>query len=280
MAKILIVGAGDVGGRLARLLADRQHEVYALRRHLVALEGVHGLVADVTRTETLQSLPDGLDMVIFALSAGGGEAGYRQVYLEGTRNVLAALQGQNLRHVFWVSSTGVYGESGGEWIDENTPACPVTATAKVLLASEACVQSFGWPCSMIRLGGLYGPGRHRLLRWVQEAKPVQQEPPSWTNRIHVADAAGFLAHLCERVLAEKSLLPVYLGVDDTPTPQADVLCWLADQMQLPMPPLVSGSELSQGKRIRNVGLRESGYELMFADYRAGYTEVLRHYRAD
>jgi nucleoside-diphosphate-sugar epimerase len=276
MAKILIVGAGDVGGRLACLLAEQQHEVYALRRQPVPLAGVQLISADVTRVETLADLPKGLDIVVFALSAGpGGEEAYQRVYLEGTRNVLTKLQGQSLQHVFWLSSTGVYGETQGEWIDESTPARPATATGKVLLAAEHCVQSFSWPSTIVRLGGLYGPGRHRLLRWVQSAKPMQVSPPSWSNRIHVADAAGFLAHLCVRVITGQPLLPLYLAVDDAPTPQAEVLTWLAEQMQLPTPPTLTTDVPTQGKRIRNQALHETGYQLMFLDYRAGYTQVLQ-----
>lgn len=276
MAKILIVGAGDVGGRLACLLATEQHEVYALRRQPVPLDGVHLLSADVTRAATLAKLPKDLDIVVFALSAGGGgEAAYQQVYLEGTRNVLTALQEQSLRHVFWLSSTGVYGECQGEWIDESTLAQPATATGKVLLAAERCVQSFSWPSTMVRLGGLYGPGRHRLLRWVESGKAVQISPPSWSNRIHVADAAGFLAHLCTRAITGQPLLPLYLAVDDAPTPQAEVLMWLAEQMHLPAPPALTVDASTQGKRIRNLSLRETGYQLMFADYRVGYTHVLQ-----
>ncbi|MDP1541268.1 MAG: SDR family oxidoreductase [Moraxellaceae bacterium] len=276
MAKILIVGAGDVGGRLACLLAAQQHEVYALRRQPVPLAGVQLISADVTRAETLTALPKGLDIVVFALSAGaGGEEAYQRVYLEGTRNVLTALQDQSLQHVFWLSSTGVYGECQGEWIDESTPAQPATATGKVLLAAERCVQSFSWPSTMVRLGGLYGPGRHRLLRWVQSGKAVQISPPSWSNRIHVADAAGFLAHLCARVITGQPVLPLYLAVDDAPTPQAEVLTWLAEQMQLSAPPALTVDAPTQGKRIRNQGLRETGYQFMFPDYRAGYTQVLQ-----
>lgn len=277
MAKILIVGAGDVGGRLACLLANQQHEVYALRRRPEPLAGVKLLSADVTQPATLANLPADLDIVVIALSAGGGgEAGYRAVYLEGTRNVLTALNRQSLRHVFWLSSTAVYGESQGEWVDESTPANPTTPTAKVLLAAERCVQEFSWPSSMIRLGGLYGPGRHRLLRWVESAKPMQVSPPSWSNRIHVADAAGFLAHLCTRVIAGQPLLPLYLAVDDAPTSQADVLTWLATQLQLPIPPALTVESPSQGKRIRNQALRNSGYKLCYPNYREGYTQVLEH----
>lgn len=279
MARILIVGAGDVGGRLAVLLAADGHEVWALRRsepaQRQALPGVRCLVADVTQPETLANLPAGLDIVVTALSPGEpGVEAYRRVYVEGTRHVQQALAGQSLVHQFWVSSTSVCGQSQGEWVDVDTPADPASDTARELLTAEALVQASCWPSSIVRFGGLYGPGRHWLLRWVRSGRPVQTQPPSWSNRIHVEDAAGFLAHLVTQALAGVALFPVYLGVDDAPTPQHEVLGWLAQQLDCPPLPAVNDPEASQGKRISNRSLRASGYALRYPDFRAGYAAVL------
>jgi len=279
MARILIVGAGDVGGRVAVNLAALGHDVWALRRSLPAqrdtLAGVHCLVADVTQPQTLAVLPDRLDIVVTALSPGeSGVAAYRRVYVEGTRNLMQALAGQSLQHQFWVSSTSVYGQSQGEWVDADTPAQPGSDTAAELLAAEAIVQEAGWPASIVRFGGLYGPGRHWLLRWVESGRPVQQQPPSWSNRIHVEDAAGLLTHLVSQALAGESLREIYIGVDDAPTPQHEVLFWLAEQLGRPRPPSEMQASASQGKRLSNSSLRDSGYALRYPDFRAGYAQVL------
>jgi nucleoside-diphosphate-sugar epimerase len=235
---------------------------------------VRSIVADVTKPLTLTDLPQNIDIVVVALSAGGGDAAYRQVYLEGTKNVLKALGKQQLKRIFWVSSTSVYGENQGQWVDEHTIAKPATTTSQILLETEQCVVASGWPYSIVRLSGLYGPGRHRLLRWVEEARPVQHTPPLWTNRIHVVDAAGFIAHLCEQALMNAELLPVYLGVDNLPVPQSEVLCWLAEQMKLPKPNLQQVVTGNQGKRVSNHSLRQSGYQLLYPDYQTGYAELL------
>ncbi|PQA49431.1 NAD(P)H-binding protein [Amnimonas aquatica] len=288
MAKILIVGAGDVGGRLARLLAADGHAVWALRRHVPEDAGTpdsaHAgvaqgagrltwLAADVTRSETLR-LPAGLDVVVTAL-APGQSGSYREIYVEGTRALQQALAGQHLCRQFWVSSTSVYGEQAGEWIDETTPATAASDNAVALREAEALVTASPWPASIVRFGGLYGPGRHRLLRLVESGRPVPVEPPSWSNRLHVEDAAGFLRHLVTCALAGAPLLPCYLGVDDEPSPQHEVLTWLAARMGLPAPPgerRAAGA--AQGRRIRNRALRDSGYALRYPDYRAGYAQVL------
>ena len=274
MAKILIVGAGDVGGRLACSLAAAGHEVTALRRQPQALPGVRMLAADVTRPQTLL-LPAGLDVVVTALSPGEpGVEAYRRVYVEGTRALQQALAGQHLCRQFWVSSTSVYGEDAGERIDEQVPARPASDTARALLDAEALVRAAPWPSTILRCSGLYGPGRHRLLQWVASGRPVQQDPPSWSNRLHVEDAAGLLHHLVEQALAGIRLLPLYLGVDDCPVPQHEVLAWLDGRLGLPVPPLVARPGAGQGKRISNHALRESGYRLRYPDYRAGYEQVL------
>ena len=274
MAKILIVGAGDLGGRVATGLADAGHAVHALRRRLLAPPGVTAVCADVTRPETLRMLPADLDAVVIALSPGEpGEAAYRATYLDGTRHVLAALRGRPPRVLVWVSSTSVYGESAGEWVDEDTPTRPTSATAQVLCDSEALVRASGLPATCVRLSGLYGPGRHRLLRWLASGRPVQAEPPAWTNRIHVEDAAALVTHLVMRGLAGEAIPAMVIGTDDCPVPQHEVLDWLAERTGLPALPRISGGA-ETGKRLRNRGLHGLGLALRYPDFRTGYENVL------
>ena len=281
MSKILIVGTGDVGGRIATELAELGHEVWALRRTPQAAQSLAGggslrwLVGDVTKAETLK-LPLGLDVVVSALAPSeSGMAAYEQVYVGGARALQQALKGQSVHRQFWLSSTGVYGEDAGEWIGEATPALPKRDTAKLLLQAENVVRQSPWPSTIVRLGGLYGPGRERLLRWVREGKPVQMNPPSWTNRLHVADAASLVVHLVQQSLAGASVEPLLLGVDDEPTPQHEVLAWLAEQLELPiLPEKAVDSHASQGKRIHNLALHRSGYALRYPSFRDGYLTLL------
>lgn len=187
---------------------------------------------------------------------------------------MQALVRQSLVHNFWVSSTSVYGQHQGEWVDANTPAQPGSDTGHELLAAEAIAQAAGWPCSIVRFGGLYGPGRHALLRWVKSGRSVQVQPPSWSNRIHVEDAAGFLAHLVAMALAGQPLRPIYIGVDNLPSAQHEVLAWLATQLDCAPPPAENKPDASLGKRLSNAELHSTGYALRYPDYRAGYAQVL------
>lgn len=284
MARILIVGAGDVGGRVAVSLASLGHQVWALRRtapeQRQLLAGVQSVVADVTRPETLRVLPAGIEVVITALSPGeSGEAAYQRVYVEGTRNLVHALHGHPVRRHFWVSSTSVYGQHAGEWVDDNTPVSATSPTAKALMEAEAVVHSVSWPSTCIRLAGLYGPGRHWLIRWVMSGKAMQTTPPVWTNRIHVEDAAGFIGHLVTLALQGQPLHNSYIGVDDAPVPQHEVLLWLSSALGLAPLPLVAEPSHECGKRLKNKRLHESGYNLIYPDFREGYQHVIETMRA-
>lgn len=274
MAKILIVGCGDVGSRLALRLVAAGHEVHALRRSVFSLPGVHALQGDVTQPASLQ-FPAGLDAVFVLLAPGEpGEAAYRRVYLQGTQNVLAALAGQKLTRLFWVSSSSVYGQDDGSWVDEDAPAEASSATAQVLLQSEALLEALPWPATVLRFAGIYGPGRLRLLRWVESGREVQAAPPAWTNRIHVEDCAGLLAFFFEQQCKGINLASLYIGVDDEPAPQHEVLDWLADHMQLPRVAHVFRPGAASNKRLCNRRISALGYQMQFPDYRAGYAAVM------
>lgn len=270
-----------MGSRIATELAQRGHQVWALRRTPQAPKTVAGggsltwLCGDVTQPNTLD-LPRDLDVVVSALAPSeSGVTAYEQVYVGGAKAVQRALAGQTLCRQFWLSSTGVYGEQAGEWVDEHTLARPSRETAQALLAAEEVVRQAPWPSTIVRLGGLYGPGRERLLRWVREGRAVQASPPSWTNRLHVDDAAGLVVHLVERSVHGEAVEPLVLGVDDAPTPQHEVLAWLAMQLGVAMPTeLAMSADASQGKRVANASLHRSGYSLRYASYRDGYLTLL------
>ncbi|RZU47641.1 nucleoside-diphosphate-sugar epimerase [Fluviicoccus keumensis] len=271
MANVLIIGCGDTGGRLAVLLAGAGHGVTGVRRSAHALPGVTMLQADITRPFRLDIAPP--DYVFILLSPGeSSREAYDRCFLGGLENLQAALGGAVPRRVFFVSSTSVYGESAGEWVDEATPPRPAGFNGEVLLQAEARAAA-AWPAvSVVRFAGIYGEGRLRLLRWVQAGRPV--DPALWSNRIHVQDAARLLAFLLERDLAEQPLEPLYLGVDDLPVLQAEVLDWLAARRGLPPVPRQPAGDGGQGRRISNGRIRALGFRPVFPDYRAGYGSIV------
>ena len=146
MERVLIAGCGYVGSALAARLAADGDEVWGMRRTPAGLPaGVRPLAADLRDPATLAGLPEGLTTVFYTAAAdGGSEDDYRAVYVDGPRNLLAALaaQGQRPRRVIFTSSTSVYGQSGGEWVDEDSPAEPAGFRGRRMPKTRAAT----WGC--------------------------------------------------------------------------------------------------------------------------------------
>lgn len=266
--RVLIAGCGYVGSELARRLAE-DHDVWGLRRTAGELPaGVRPLAGDVTDPSTLE-LPDDVDALVYAVSPGRREeAAYRAAYVHGLRTVLTALGSRPARLLF-VSSTAVYGQSDGSVVDEESPTDPSSFAGRVLLEAEAVAQAAGG--SVLRLAGIYGPGRTRLIDQVRAGEATYPSPDVHTNRIHRDDGAGALAHL----LTLGDPAPVYLGVDDDPAPRGEVLRWLADRLDAPRPHEAPDARTRGGdKRCSNARLRASGYDLTYPSYRDGYAAML------
>jgi len=260
---VLVAGAGDVGGRLARRLAAAGRDVLALRRRSVdAGEGVRTLRADLASGEGLSRLPRGLAALVFCAAPDQREeAAYRRLYVDGLRRLLDATDSAR---VVFTSSTAVYGEDAGEWVDERTAPRPAAFNGRVLLEAEAALAAHGGGIAL-RLSGLYGPGREWLLRRARAGEPGARR---WSNRLHVEDAAGAIAHL----LALPAPAPLYLGSDDEPARENEVLAWLRAAEGLPAAASPDGPD--SGRRVRNARLRASGWTPAFPDFRAGYAPLL------
>src|SRR5574337_106563 len=280
MAIILIAGCGYVGTALGSRLAAEGHTVWGLRRHPTTLpSGIQPLEADLTSPDPLQALPPGVDWVFYMAAPDTHDDGaYRGVYVDGLRNLLNALRVQQIhpRRVFLTSSTGVYGESSGAWVDETSPTQPAEFGGIRLLEGERLLLEGPFPATILRLGGLYGPGRASLIEQVRRGQIAwDNESPVYFNRIHRDDAAGALRHLM--------MLPrpdsVYLGVDHEPTTLAVLLDWLAEALGVP-PTRPSESSKTRtarhpaNKRCRNAKLIASGYAFRYPTFREGYTALL------
>lgn len=278
MSSVLIAGCGDVGTELGRLLAVRGHQVWGLRRRPGGLPApIRPRAADLTDPDSLENLPP-CDYVVYTAAAPGQtEDAYRLTYVEGVRNLLAALEDQDRepRRVFFTSSTGVYGQNNGEWIDEGSPTKPKSFSGRILLEAERRILESPFPGTVVRLAGIYGAGRTRLIDQVRSGSAVLYEEPSYTNRIHRDDCAGFLARLVAMDLAGEAVDSVYLGVDDDPAERGEVLRFLAQLVGVPPPAVETGSAgRGRNKRCRNDKLKATGYRLRFPTFREGYAAVV------
>jgi nucleoside-diphosphate-sugar epimerase len=280
MARILIAGCGDVGTALALRLAADGHEVRGARRRPGALPApIVPVAVDLVTGEGLAAAVSGAEVVFYTASADGfSDEAYRHAYVDGLRNVLAALGTMRapVRRVLFTSSTAVYAQGDGEWVDEASPTEPTGFSGRRLLEAERLVLESGLPATVLRLGGIYGPGRTRLIDEVRSGDATCSEgPPAFTNRIHVIDCARALRHLMDLPAADG----VWLGVDREPADRCAVLDWLADRMGAPRPrrvPPATGPARARGgsKRCRSAKLVASGFEFRYPTFREGYGGLL------
>lgn len=273
---MLIAGCGDLGIALAACLPAAT--VYGLRRHVGNLTSpIVPVCADLLSGAGLTQLPEQIDTLVYCPTPSErSEAGYRAIYIDGLRRLLSVLPrpADRLRLLF-VSSTAVYGEDAGQRVDETTIASTAAWNGRVLLDAESNVRAQVTDCVAVRLAGLYGPGRHWLLRRVQAQAPIRAGA-HWTNRIHIADAARLLALLAGLPRAPECVI----GVDDEPATEASVLDWLAAQCGLPVLLREGDADQSSGKRLCNDLARSLGWQPLYRSYREGYTDVLTTATAD
>lgn len=286
--RTLIVGCGYVGLPLGVELVRQGHEVFGLRRSALAdaelrAAGVKPLHADITRPESLAPLPAEFDWVVNCTASGRGTAeDYRRVYLAGTRNLLAWLASAPPRKFVYTSSTGVYGQNDGSLVTEASPTEPQTETGRVLVETEQALREAArgrnFPAVVLRVAGIYGPGRGFYLRSLMRGEArIEGEGRRFVNMIHRADVVGAILAALERGQPGA----VYNVCDDEPALQREVYAWLAQQLHLPLPPSVPedpNAPRKRGvthKRISNRRLRtELGCALKYPTFREGYAAEL------
>ena len=274
MDRVFIAGAGYVGTVAARLLAQAGHAVDVGRRTPGDEPGSHAM--DVLRPATYPAALGEAECVVYCVSADGfTEEAYRDAYVTGLANVIAAAAKGAARRLVFVSSTGVFGQDDGGVVDESSPALPKGFSGRTLLEGEALLAAAPFEATAIRFSGIYGPGRDRLIRMVRSGLPVSAKSrAAITNRIHRDDCARALAHLVER----PAIAPLYLGSDEAPTPMGEILDWIAARLGLPPPPVGDDSAqvLQRGgnKRISSARLRAEGFGFLHPTYREGFAAIL------
>lgn len=287
--RVLIVGCGYVGLPLAKALAGAGHEVFGLRRSAAAREefvtnGIAALVADITQPASLSALPNAFDWVVHCVASSGGSLeDYRQVYFEGTRNLLHWLSSKPPEKFVYTSSTSVYGQTDGSSVDESSVTAPDAETAQVLVATERLlIRPAGESpvgAMVLRLAGIYGPGRgHWFKQYLRGEARIEGNGERWLNMIHRDDVVGAILAGLERGTAGR----IYNVVDDEPVRQRDFFAWLAGQLGRPLPPVVeesAGTARRRGltnKRVLNRRLHaELQYSLQYPTFREGYASEIQ-----
>jgi nucleoside-diphosphate-sugar epimerase len=282
----LIVGCGYLGARVGSLLVRKGDQVFGTVRSSqrateIANFGIEPLIADVLSPETLESLP-AVERVLCCVGfdrAGGADM--RTVYVEGLRNLLERLPALVSRLVY-ASSTSVYGQSDGEWVDEDSPAEPIQESGRVCLEAEQVASHWaraaGVSLVVLRFSGLYGPDRVIRRALLQRGEPIPGDPARFLNLVHIDDAAQ------AAIAALDSASPdsLYLVSDDRPVERREYYALAARLLGAP-PPRYEPSAVGRAgvaqdpanRRIANRRMRTGlGVDLLYPDIRAGLPAAL------
>lgn len=285
--RILIIGCGYVGLPLGAELVRQGHEVFGLRRSSSAelpAAGITPVIADITKPETLPPLTTPFDWVVNCAASGGGDVeAYRQLYLQGTRNLTEWLSPAPPKKYVYTSSTSVYGQDDGSLVKESSPTEPPTDTGKVLVETEklllAAVAERKFPAIILRVSGIYGPERgHAFKQFLKGEATIAGDGMRAMNMIHRDDVIGVICAALKNGRAGE----IYNATDDEPVAQVNLFSWLHECLDRPMPPSVPLDALAERKRgvtnkkISNRKLKmELGYQFKYENFRKGYTAEIQ-----
>ena len=222
---------------------------------------------DISKEDHVRAETGNFDAVIHCASTRGGDVDfYRRVYLDGVRNLLKRFGGSQ---ILFTSSTSAYAQNDGDWVTEESPAEPKHETGKILRKAEDLVLASRG--IVVRLGGIYGPGRSALLRKFLNGDAIlDPERDLFANQIHRDDAAAVIQLLLGR---EESAGEVYNAVDDQPIVLSECYRWLATKLNRPLPATGrSTSKRKRGesnKRVSNAKLRAIGWTPRYPNFAEG-----------
>ena len=230
MYTLQIVGAGYTGTKIAQFFADKKQKVFALTRSLEKAQEfekqkIQPIVADLTRPETFSQIPPAHFIVLCPAPDETTEKAYEEIYIKGIGNYLKAIK-KNPRPslIVYCSSTGVWQDQSAGDFDETVVPTPQSKKAQILVEAEKQVLNSGYPAAILRLSGIYGPGRNRLQAF-KEGRWPEPGTNRWMNLIHVDDIAALLPAFFKNAREGE----VYLGTDDEPVLTSGLAQWLSEK---------------------------------------------------
>jgi len=285
--RALVIGCGYVGEPLAKRLVELGHEVWGVRRtaesaEKLAAHGIKPFAADISQPGALDALPGSFDWIVNLVSSDkGGPAEYRQVYLEGNRNIVEWIRKHPVKKFVYTSSTSVYAQNDGCAVKESSPAEPQTETSQVLVQAEKLLTDAApaIPAVILRVAGIYGPERgHLFKQYLKSESKIPGAGARIINMIYRDDLVEVIIAALKNGRAGET----YNVVDDEPVSLLHFYRWLAETLGKWMPPFVPEDEAPERKRaltskkVQNRKMKtELGVQLKYPTFRQGYTAEIR-----
>jgi nucleoside-diphosphate-sugar epimerase len=262
MPRILIAGCGYVGEATADLFFSAGWEVEGWvhsKESAMRLSAKPYAVRsiDFSRPGEASKCGESFDAVIHCASSRGGDAeAYRQIYLHGARHLIEQFPGAT---ILFTSSTSVYAQRDGSWVTENSATQPLRETSRILLETEKLILEHGGV--VVRLAGIYGPGRSALLSKFLNGTAVIEPEDRFVNQVNRDDIASAILVLLNREALSRS--QIYNVVDDQPMLRRECYGWLAQRLNRPLPPIKKSDQPRKrgdtNKRVSNAKLRSLGW---------------------
>lgn len=284
---LVVFGAGYIGGEIARQAMARGMKVTVLTRNPAKAsefreQGMTVSEADLADHGWHGLISTEVDFVLNSVSSGGGGVeGYRHSYVEGMRSILKWAENVNVGTFIYTGSTSVYSQGAGVSVDEGSPTEPENERAALLIETEDMIRRSSefarW--FILRLAGIYGPGRHYLLEQLRRGEPLAGDG---SHRLNLAHRDDICAAIWLTLGAPGSVASQVFNVSDgAPVSKAELMIWLAQKLNAPAPrfdPTLHSvrSRVVPDRIIVNSKLkRVLGWTPVFTDYRAGFAAILK-----
>ena len=275
--KVLIIGCGQLGFSIVNNADSDVFKLYGFSRSLrKSPASIEMHQVDILKTEAIDAIKlVNPEIIIYAVSADTQSIeSYQDHYVLGLKKTYEAiLELDHFKHLFFVSSTRVYGQRTTKILSELDIAEPSDYGGEALMEAETVARQLKDKATILRLSGIYGPNRKRMIQLAQSNPGNWPATNNWSNRIHEEDAARFIVFLMKRIMMQESIEPIYLVTDGVPTKQYDVLTWIRNRLQLTTD-TIELPILESGKQLQSVLLNQTGFVLKYPDFTYGYEAMI------
>lgn len=274
--KLLVIGCGKLGQKLGLLAKKTPLDLLGFKRKKITSTNIRIEQQDIFDKSFFDKVKiHSPDFILYSLSADEqSEKSYRKNYVDGLKQVIKSIKYiNNFQHLFFVSSTSVYGDNNDQFIDEFSETSPKNFRGTILLEAENLLNTVKFNSTVLRLSGIYGSGRNYMIKLSQDAESWPKVD-RWTNRINEDDAANFIIFLLNQCLQGEIPEKLYLLTDKEPVTLFRLLNWIRQNLNLKNKINITSDPIL-GKRLRSSIIPSLKFEYKYPTYKQGYKELIQ-----